>query len=268
MRFLPALMLCPALALMGQSDPPPEVEQALRARVSEFFGYHVEGNFRKAYDLVADDTKDYYFATQKNQFLSFKIGQITYSENFTYAVVRVDGERKIRLRPEFPETVIIQPMVTTWKIENGKWVWYVDKSTLLPTPMSNGPHPLPVPSPNDITPKLPDLSEKAIQGRAQDILKKSGVDKTSVWMSAKQESTEHVTFHNGQAGFVRVYLDPGPPVEGFSAKIEKNELNAGEDVVVTLHYVPGKTPPPGGVAVKLNLEPFSQTFPIAVKFAQ
>src|SRR5580658_6041018 len=42
---------------------PPEVEQALRARVTEFFQFHVEGNFRAAYGMIAEDTKEYYFNT-------------------------------------------------------------------------------------------------------------------------------------------------------------------------------------------------------------
>src|SRR5579864_740686 len=54
----------------GQPSPPPGIEDALRARVTEFFQYHVDGNFRKAYDMVAEDTKDFYFKALKIQFKS------------------------------------------------------------------------------------------------------------------------------------------------------------------------------------------------------
>src|ERR1700688_644511 len=47
--IVPVLLL--PLITSGQQQPaaPPEVEQALRARVTEFLQYHVDGNFRKAY---------------------------------------------------------------------------------------------------------------------------------------------------------------------------------------------------------------------------
>ncbi len=268
MRFCALLLLLGGLA-MAQNTPPKEVDEALRGRVNEFFGYHVTGDFRKAYDLVAEDTKEYYFAAEKHRFISFKIVSITYLDNFTKANVRVDGERKIRVSPQFPETVMVQPMTMTWVVENGKWCWHVNQADLKPTPMSNGPNPTPVQAPElvpDATPKLPDLSPEALKDRANQILKQSGVDKPNLFLGRTKESTERVTFHNGQAGGVRVYLDPGPPIEGFTAKISKTDLAAGEDAIITLHFTPGKEPPPG-VAVRLTVEPLGQIFPIVVKFA-
>lgn len=138
MRFAAALMLT-SFAAMAQQPPPAEVDQALRARVNEFFHYHVTGEFMKAFGYVAEETKEYYFAVQKRQYISYTVGNITYSDNFTKATVDVVGKAKMRPRPEFPEIVIDQPMSTTWKIENGKWVWYVSMTVDCPTPMSCGP---------------------------------------------------------------------------------------------------------------------------------
>jgi hypothetical protein len=272
MRFAAALVLI-SFAAMGQS-PPPEVDQALRARVSEFYGYHVTGNFKKAFDMVAEDTKDYYFAAQKNTFISFTVGDITYSDNFTKAVVNVIGKQKMRPRPQFPEIVIDAPMISKWKIEDGKWVWYVPQKVDCPTPMSCGVDGKPraqdpAAAAADPAAKLPDLSQKAIDKQAQQILNQSRVDRPLVTMSATSPTSERVMFHNGQAGFVRVFIDPGPPVEGFTASIEKTDVGTNQDVAVTLRYEPGKTPPPpAGVIVKLYVEPLKQLFQIAVKFAK
>jgi hypothetical protein len=269
MRFRAALLLV-SIPLLGQS-PPPEVEQALRARVAEFFNYHVDGNFMKAFDLVAEDTREYYFAAAKNRYISFVIGDITYTDDFTKAVVNVEGKRKVRLSPQFPETIMVQPMPTTWKIENGKWVWYVKKNLDCPTPMSCGPSGVPRPHVQEATPevgKLPDLSDSTIKKEAEQIRKLSKLDKPMVAMPSTAASSEVVVFHNGQPGFVRVTLDPGPKVDGFTARIEKNDVGANEDVNVTLHYEPGKTPPPLALTVKLYVEPLGQAFPITVKFAK
>jgi hypothetical protein len=268
MRFTAALMLI-SFTAFGQTAPP-EVDQVLRARVDEFYGYHVTGKFMKAYELVAEDTKEYYFAVQKNLFLSFKVGDITYSDNFTKAVVNVVGKQKMRPRPEFPEVVFDLPMKTTWKIEDGKWVWYLSRVLDCPTPMSCGPDGKPrlqeQVAGGENHAKLPDLSAAAIGEQAQQILKQSKVDKPMIAMTPSRATSEYVVFHNGQPGGVRVFLDPGPTVEGFTASIAKNDLKAYEDVTVTLHYEPGKTPPPPALTITLNVEPLHQAFPITVKF--
>lgn len=269
MRFSAVLVLT-ASACLAQT-PPPEVDAALRARVNEFMGYHVTANFMKAFELVAEDTREYYFGTQKNQYLSFKIGNIEYSDNFTKAIVEVQGERKIRLSPEFPETVVVQPMRLNWKIENGKWVWYVKPQIDCPTPMSCDSHGKPwaqqqAEAANNAIP-LPDLSQPKMDAQAKEILKQSQIDKPEVAMSAGVASTQRVVFHNGAPGGVRVYVQV-PNLEGFTATIEKNDVGANQDVGINLHWEPGKATPPLALTVTVDVEPFSQVFPIAVKFAK
>jgi hypothetical protein len=270
MRFAAALMLT-SFAAFGQTAPP-EVDQALRARVNEFFGYHVSGKFMKALPLVAEDTKEYYFAVQKRQYISYAVADIAYSDNFTKATVNVVGKLKMRPRPEFPEIVIDQPMKTNWKIEDGSWVWYVNPMIDCPTPMSCGPDGKPRVQAQaatvDDAAKLPDVSQTAIEQQTQKILKQSNIDKPIVAMSGSSPTTEHVVFHNGQPGYVRVFLDPGPKVDGFTASIEKADVGANQDAMVTLHFEPGKVPPPLALTMKLIVQPLNQTFPITVKFAR
>ncbi len=272
MRFAAALMLT-SFAAMAQQPPPAEVDQALRARVNEFFHYHVTGEFMKAFGYVAEETKEYYFAVQKRQYISYTVGNITYSDNFTKATVDVVGKAKMRPRPEFPEIVIDQPMSTTWKIENGKWVWYVSMTVDCPTPMSCGPDgkprvATPAPQADPSAPKMPDISPKTLHDEAEQIRKASKVDKPIVAMSGSSPTTEHVVFHNGQPGYVRVSVFSDPKVEGFTASIEKRDLKAGEDLTVNLRYEPGTVSPPMAVTVKLYVEPLGQVFPIVVKFAK
>jgi hypothetical protein len=262
MRCLTVLVLCSTCCVFAQGDPPPEVDQALRARVQEFFGYAVTGEFRKAEALVAEDTKDYYFARGKNRFESFTIGKIEYSDKFTRATVMVNAKHMVQIG-QFPATLIEQPISTTWKIEDGKWMWYVDPASVPATPM--GPS---APPPASTEGKLPDLSPDAMNSRAQSILKKSSLDKSAVSLDASRESSEQVIFHNGQAGGVMVYVNIASQVEGFTAKVAKNALKGGEDVPIVLHYVPGKQPPPKQVKVEVIDEPFGQTFPIVVTFAK
>jgi hypothetical protein len=137
------ILICAAVCL-GQTPkepakPPADVDQALRARVQEFFQYHVTGEFRKAEPLVAEDTKDLFYNRNKPRYLKFvEIARIDYSENFTKATatVMVVSPQMIAGWGGGPPTI---PIPSTWKIENGKWCWYLEPEAFLRTPFGSFP---------------------------------------------------------------------------------------------------------------------------------
>src|SRR5262245_31278623 len=90
-----SLALLMATALCAQDKPPAEVDQALRGRIAKFYQAHVDGKFRQADELVADDTKDYFYEAKKTRFLSYEIQRIEYSENFTRALAIVLCEMRV-----------------------------------------------------------------------------------------------------------------------------------------------------------------------------
>src|SRR5579871_5582628 len=93
LRFCLLAILPLALAAQDPAElfnkPPAAVDQALRARITEFFELHVKGDFRKAEALVAEDTKDFFYNGNKPRYLSFEISKIKYNEDFTKAEATV-----------------------------------------------------------------------------------------------------------------------------------------------------------------------------------
>src|SRR5215471_881924 len=67
------------------NKPPTDVDRALRARIAQFYEYHVKEEPRKAEVLVAEDTKDFYYSHNKPHYLSWRIVSIEYSEKYTRA---------------------------------------------------------------------------------------------------------------------------------------------------------------------------------------
>src|ERR1700720_2956586 len=62
MRFHAILLLAAPLLSFAQAPsptPPPQVDQALRTRAKAFLQYQKDGDFHKAYEMVAEDSKDY-----------------------------------------------------------------------------------------------------------------------------------------------------------------------------------------------------------------
>jgi hypothetical protein len=266
-RLLPVLLL--PLIAFGQQAPPPEVEQALRARVTEFLQYHVDGNFRKAYDMVAEDTKDRYFNTGKVQLRGFKIDDIKFADDFTKASVTATMSKTVMVVGQ--EIPIATPSTITWKIENGKWVWYDEPkppSTPLgfafPSPASAAP----ANGPDNGDPALPkDFNDQTIAAAARSILQQVSVDKKEITLAADKASEERVVFHNGMPGSVQVELT-APEIPGFSAKVEPSIVRAAADVPVVFRYEPGDLKArPDPINVQLMVQPLNQLFVIRVNFA-
>jgi hypothetical protein len=263
MLYRSALWLLPVMAVA--QTPPPEVDQALRERVTAFFQYSVDGDFRKAYDLVAEDTKDYYFNTQKNKIKSFKIDTITFGDDFTTAEVQLTCERVWRMSSQFPESVIPVPMKTSWKLDGGKWAYHYDPSTAPRLiPLAPGTQV----SASGTNEKAPSLTEAAVAAKAREILQQqSNVDKSAVTLATDKASSDQVVFHNGFPGWVKVGVDPGLKVSGFTVELDKTAVSSGENATLKLRYEPSGEGSPQTVTVRLIVEPFNQSFPILVNFA-
>jgi hypothetical protein len=263
---------------------PPEVEQALRARVTEFFQLHVESNFQKAYGMVAEDTKVYYFNNKKNTYKSFRIAAVKFlNSDFTKASVDLECQQVME-RVQFNGVVIPVPMTTLWKIEDGKWMWYRDPNYANLTPM--GPSDVskinPGATDEQIAARLKDLtSPESIAKRGLQIVGQSGLDKQEVTLAMDKPSSAEVTFHNGQSGYIKLELNAGDKVAGFSATLDKVDVGMNENAVLKLRYDPpagasaaggGSARPspaqamPQAVTVKLFMQPFNQIFPVTVHF--
>lgn len=271
-RIALSAIFLPMIALGQLQTPAEQAEVALRARVTEFLQYHVDGNFRKAYDMVADDTKEEYFNTGKSRLTGFKIGDIKFTDNFTKATVTATMSKTVAVVGQ--EMPITTPSTTTWKIENGKWVWYNDVkvSSVNPLDLSSvlGPAPAAAaPKNNDKdTGGLPkNLDEKAIAAAAKSILQQVSVDRKEATLATDKPSEDKVVFHNGMPGSVQLELN-APAIPGFTAKLEQSNVRAGGDVPVVFRYEPGdsavrKDP----ITVQLVVQPTNQSFMIRVNFA-
>jgi hypothetical protein len=172
----------------------------------------------------------------------------------------------MRMRLEFPETQVTVPMVTTWKIENGKWFWYRDPQAAWLTPMGPSDPSAIRTKPVDSKGRL-NLSQEEIAARAQSILQQSAFDKNELKLSANRVSSDQVVFHNGQPGQIKLTLMTGTLPAGVTAKLDKSDLNAGENAVLKVSYEPPLDgPKPTGVNLQLVMAPFNKVFSVMVKF--
>jgi len=264
-----ALVLLPFMLLAQAPISPAEAEKALRARVTEFLQYHVDGNFRKAYDMVATDTQEDYFNTGKVQIKGFTVDDVQFSDNFTRATVRTTISRTMMVTTqEFP---VLMPSTITWKIENNKWVWYKGQSTDNATPF--GPGALPsalglAPTATATDSGVPkDFNDKTIADAARSILQQVSVDKNEVTLESDKVSEAKIVLHNGMTGSVQADVST-PQIPGLTAKLDQSMVKAAGNLTLLLRYEPGgQSAPKEPVNVQLSVQPLGQTFEIRVNFA-
>lgn len=268
--------------MLPESEAPAAVAQALRERVTVFFGYHVGGVNRRAIDLVAEDTKDYYFSSGKVQFEDFRLTKLEFDPSFEKAVAWINADREWNLQGQ--RAVADTLLATTWKIEDGKWVWYLDTQGMWTTPM--GPSDFSATAANqakraellkqnsDGTINLPpDFSDPTkVLATAQAILQQSKLDKNEVQFQVNTPSEETISFLNGYGGDVSLELGGTPEVAGLKVTLEKPNLRPKENGVIRLSYTPpaelaGKDTadrfiPTQQYVLRVTIQPFNQEFPV------
>lgn len=265
-RFPFAFILCAIAAAQQPAElftkAPPEVDAALRARIAKFYQFHVEGKFRQAEALVAEDTKDFFYSANKPRYLSFEISRIDYSDEFRKAKGTIIVETIVPVIG-FADRPLKVPIPSYWKLENGDWFWYVDQEALNKTPWGTrkaseagaGSSP-----PGGAAPAIPDPRQLLDSIAAQVTADKNALRLTP-------GSSGEVTIRNGLPGAITLAIEGGL-AKGLAARLDRAELKTGEKAVVTVsarNDMPATSQAPHVVAVRA--QPTNQLFEIQVTVA-
>jgi hypothetical protein len=213
----------------------------------------VKGQFRKAEELGAEDTKDFFYSGNKPRYISCEFTQIDYSANFTQAKVTMLCEQNV-LMPGFSGRMKV-PSPSTWKLENGKWCWYVDQSALLNTPWGRM---RPGASPESGAAPPPSLAN--IPTSADFVYKQIQLDKSVVRL--KTGESAEVTITNSAPGPMSVSVPAALP--GLEAKLDRGTLPAGGKATLTLRAAKGAK---SGV-LNVQVEPTMQLLPLQITIVE
>lgn len=239
---------------------PPEVDQALRERVSAFLQAHVDGKFRLADQYVADESKDAFFEAHKRRYRDFEIAKISYTENYTKAVVLAVCGTEMQLPMNSRPIAVKMPITMYWKTVDGKWSWYLPPAPAsYDTPfgkMKPGPDdPAGAPASGGIgqMPSLAQLSQLV------------SIDKTVVNLSATAPSAV-VVLSSKMPGKVTAGIEGALPA-GLDARLDRSELKTGETAKLTLKLVDAAKIGSSSYVVRLRVDPLNQIFPVTVNIA-
>ena len=253
------------IACFGQ-DPaalfekaPPDVEEALRARVQKFYGLYMEGKFRAADALVAEDSKDAFYVAGKRKCRSVDIDTLKFSENFSKADVMVTCDTDVMVEPVGLIRTPV-PMRTRWKMVGGDWFWYVDPATAqgTPTPFGmftpgspNGP-------PAGVGMPAAGMTVEALTAMVK-------VDRQQVSFDANTKGVGRVVIANTMPGAVSLALEP-KEIPGFDLALDKTDIAQGQSAVLSISYTPSKDRQASPATVKIVVSPTEQEISIRIGF--
>lgn len=229
--------------------PPSKVDRALRARVTQFYQDFVKGQFSDAESLVAPDTKDYFVSIRKERYVSFEIKQIDYSEKFTRAQVAAVCDRNVMMEG-FAGRPLKTPVSSAWKLEHGKWYWYVDRTAPQMTPfgiIGAAMAAAGVGAPVDQPAQPAAVPTPAALPTVDVALHKVSANKESLVLKAGESAT--VTFSNSAQGTMSVSVYGGPPTievtparadlpQNGKATVTVKALEGAESVVLNFQVAP------------------------------
>ncbi len=214
---------------MPPEPPPPGMDQALRARIQEFYGYFISGQYRKAEKLVAEDSQDWYYDHDKPRYQKCDIKEIEYSDQFTRARVVMMCDQTV-IVPGY-SGVLQMAARSRWKSVDGQWFWYIDQDELRRTPFGVLPKPGPGPAPVP-TGSLP----AAFSSVPSLAMVKLENDSVAILPGASAE----VSIANIARGPVTLSIDSKPV--GVEARLDHELLSAGQKAVLSVHAAAGARP--------------------------
>lgn len=255
MRFSAIPTFFISLALL-YSDPSTDVQAALRERIQQFYQLQVDHKFRQAESLVAEDSKDYYYDTQKPEIHEFKIAAVRLSPDGRSADVTVTTKMTMRIIGA-PPAVMDFPLRSKWKLEDGKWCWYIDPSGI-DTPFGKMKI-----SPDGVGTASPDLTKAPGYGNREDIQTGVQPDTRTLRIDPSNPKAAMVTLKNTLPGPVTVSVEGESPA--LKVEIAKTNLGAGESTELSVTPVPGISQRPDKII--LAVKPTGQQIQIDLDYS-
>ncbi|MFN0104787.1 MAG: hypothetical protein ACKV2U_22220 [Bryobacteraceae bacterium] len=252
--------LAAALSTGAQEQPnlfnaaPPEFEKALRERVSGFYQAYVDGKFRSAEQYVCEDTRDLHYNQEKSKIRGFEIIKFSWDDGFKKASAVTTVQTTIQMRGQ--NIPAAAPMATSWRLEEGKWCYFVDPTLGRQTPMGRMK-----PGPGNAK----GMNIDDMINNPNIILNQVKVSKERFLLRSWEKSADSVVITNGMPGSISIAFQT-ETVPGLTQKIEKMEMGPGETSRIELVYDPKDETAKPTLRASLKIDPFGRTIIIPVVF--
>ena len=243
------------------SKAPPDVDSALRSRVNDFYGLHVQSKFRAAEKYVCEDSRDAYFDAAKRAVKSFEVIRVNYDPGYQSArvVTNLTGD----FFTHQGAMTSVMPLTSFWKVVDGSWCYYIP------------PIPKEVETPFGISKKsdstgapqlgaapMPNVDPQQIQAQLRRQVK---VSRTEMKLKGYEKSNDEIEIQNGTGGPIEIGIE-AHEVRGLKRTLSATTVAAGRSATLRLDYEPPDPNPKPAYQFTLTVEPFGLRVPIRCIF--
>jgi len=251
----------------ASQQAPPDVEKALRDRVTQYYQDCVEHKFREAENLLAEESKDYFYNHEKPNYKGFEIQSIKWSDDFKQANVFVFLTVDMHLQnvtiPGHPT------QESEWKLVDGQWFMHIitpQEKFVMPFGAVVKLDPEPQPGAPVNQDEVNKFSKANIKERATEILLGVKPDRGTVVLDSTSPGETTVHISNGTPSIVGLEL-VDPHMTGLSVKMDKTRLKPTEEATLTLRWKPKDKIAKPTAFIHVRTIPSGQDVPIRVDFS-
>jgi len=232
---------------------PPQVEEALRARVHQFYSLYQDGKFRQAESLVAEESRELYYGMSKTRIRGFKVESIDFAEDFSSALVLVTC---LSMHPRTAAANVPVPVSGKWKSVDGEWYLLIEKRETSPY----GPMTFADPSQSRPAPFQRPTPETLAQGAFRVEPRKLVFPR-----AAREAVGRTVVISNLMPGRLSLEV-AAPQTPALELWLSNTTIEAKGQVTLQVTYRPEKGTLAASQPIQIRLKPVNEAVSIEVEF--
>jgi hypothetical protein len=248
------------------SKAPPDVEQALQAKVKEIYTLQQSGKWRAAERLVCDDSRDAYYEAAKTSIKKFQVLRVAYEDNFQKAKVTAQFEGELRTpHGSMPSAYALTSL---WRQEEGAWCLYIPPAPKeIATPFGTvkagetGANGAPLPP----VPVMGPGNTLNTESLGQQILSMVKISKINVKLHSTLRSSDEIEIINGSTSPIDVSLVT-PERLGLKITLSDKTVKPGKTAVIRLEFEPPNPQPKPYYDFFVRIEPFDKQYQVHTIF--
>ncbi len=258
MRTLFKAGLLAAMVWAGQAQSifrkaPPDVEEALLARVQQFYSLYEQAKFRQAEVVVAEESRDLYYGMSKVPIRGFHVENIEWADDFQSAKVLVSCRY---VTPRTATAEIYVPVTGNWTRRNGQWFLLIVPRTTSPW----GPMRFDDPSKSKPEPFQRPTVEAVTTGGFRVV-----PEKLMFAGAGPGPVSRTVVISNNMPGPLRLEIED-TKLPGLALTLSDKTVPAKSQVTLQAKYNPEAGKLSGTHEIKISVQPINQSITIPLQF--
>jgi hypothetical protein len=240
-----SILLLVLVSVLAAQDPfrqappkaPPEVEEALRSRVTQYYTLYQQGQYRQSEAYISPEGRDAYYAIRKNTIYGFEIKDIQIAPDLQSAKVTVACRTNVAVQTQGSRMTL--PVFSQWKQIDGEWYALMGalKGESVNTPFGKMTFDGGRATANGPDPGVAGGAQLATANVLANMFKLTGNRVLQFPADAKEPLTQTIVLSNTGQATLEVRRE-FHEIAGMEIAVDPAEIRSGQDMKISFTYKP------------------------------